>query len=168
MKAAEELEHLYERKLAAEAARWEALRKEKEDVQSQLEERIYSLALAGQDVESKLKAERDDLNAVAGQQWADADGVEWPVYVRVQNLIVDYVDFAMASGTLQNQTCPECECPCGCFHLTNRTWPLRASRVESARVAAAHAAGGSAAAVRRRCQAFGLQSDEAPLRTAAA
>ena len=47
MRAAEELEHEYERKLAAEAARWEALRKDKEDVQCQLEERIYSLALAG-------------------------------------------------------------------------------------------------------------------------
>ena len=75
MKAAEELEHLYERKLAAEAARWEALRKEKEDVQSQLEERIYSLALAGQDVESKLKSERDDLRAAGAVRQDEAEQV---------------------------------------------------------------------------------------------
>lgn len=75
MKAAEELEHLYERKLAAEAARWESLRKEKEDVQSQLEERIYSLALAGQDVESKLKRERDDLKVAGAVKQQEADEV---------------------------------------------------------------------------------------------
>ena len=37
MRAAEELENLYERKLAAEAARFEALRQEKEDMQCQFE-----------------------------------------------------------------------------------------------------------------------------------
>lgn len=37
MKVAEELENLYERKLATEVARWEALRKEKDDVQCKLE-----------------------------------------------------------------------------------------------------------------------------------
>jgi hypothetical protein len=68
MKAAEELEHLYERKLAAEAARWEALRREKEDVQCQLEERIYSLALAGKDVEAKLKTECEGLKIVASEE----------------------------------------------------------------------------------------------------
>ena len=37
MRAADELENLYERKLAAEAARFEALRQEKEDMQCQFE-----------------------------------------------------------------------------------------------------------------------------------
>ena len=37
MRAAEELENLYERKLAAESARFEALRQEKEDMQCQFE-----------------------------------------------------------------------------------------------------------------------------------
>ena len=41
MRAAEELENLYERKLASEAARFEALRQEKEDMQCQFEERLF-------------------------------------------------------------------------------------------------------------------------------
>ena len=61
MKAAEELEHLYERKLAMEAARWEALRKEKEDRESQLEERIYSLGMIGKEAESRLKGEKEEV-----------------------------------------------------------------------------------------------------------
>ena len=43
MRAAEELENLYERKLASEAARFEALRQEKEDMQCQFEERLFVL-----------------------------------------------------------------------------------------------------------------------------
>jgi hypothetical protein len=73
MKAAEELEHEYERKLASEAARWEALRKDKEDVQCQLEERIYSLAVAGHDNEAKLKKERDEIRTAADTRAVDAD-----------------------------------------------------------------------------------------------
>ena len=76
MKAAEELEHEYERKLAAEAARWEALRKDKEDVQCQLEERIYSLAVAGQDKEVRLRQERDDLAETAQEREAEAESVQ--------------------------------------------------------------------------------------------
>ena len=60
MRAAEELEHLYERKLAVEAARWEALRKDKEDVQCQLEERIYALHATAQQAEAKLRTGIDD------------------------------------------------------------------------------------------------------------
>ena len=41
MRAAEELEHLYEKKLAAEAARFEAMRMEKEDMQSQVTAPAY-------------------------------------------------------------------------------------------------------------------------------
>ena len=74
MKAAEELEHEYERKLAAEAARWEALRKDKEDVQCQLEERIYSLAMAGHDNEAKLKKERDEIRSAAEQRALEGEG----------------------------------------------------------------------------------------------
>ena len=65
MRAAEELEHLYERKLAAEAARWEALRKDKEDMQCELEERIYALVVAGQEREERLKIEREEIKAAA-------------------------------------------------------------------------------------------------------
>ena len=75
MKAAEELEHEYERKLAAEAARWEALRKDKEDVQCQLEERIYSLAVAGHDNEAKLKRERDEVRKVASAKSEEAEDI---------------------------------------------------------------------------------------------
>jgi len=68
MRAAEELEHLYERKLAAEAARWEALRKDKEDMQCELEERIYALVVAGQEREERLKLEREEIKAAADQK----------------------------------------------------------------------------------------------------
>lgn len=60
--------------LASEAARWEALRKDKEDVQCQLEERIYSLAVAGHDNEAKLKKERDEIRHAAGERAKEADG----------------------------------------------------------------------------------------------
>ena len=39
-RAAEEVEHLYEKKLTAEAARFEAMRMEKEDMQSQFEQHV--------------------------------------------------------------------------------------------------------------------------------
>ena len=77
--------------------------------------------------------EFDELDAVAGQTWPDADGVEWRVYVRTQCLIVDYIDFAMASGVSQNQACPVCECPRGCFHITNVIWANRFGEVDRRR-----------------------------------
>ena len=89
------------------------------------------------------------------------------MHVRVQNLIVDYIDYASASGTLQNQACPACRCPTGSFHLIDQSWPMRSSATEAAEVAAAWAEEGSRAAVRRRCQSFGLQTDQAPLRSVA-
>jgi len=42
------------------------------------------------------------------QLWEDAGGIECSVHVRLQNLIVDYIDNCMASGTRQNQACPQC------------------------------------------------------------
>ena len=100
--------------------------------------------------------EFDELESLAGQMWQDTDGVEWPVYVRTEMLIVDYIDFAQASGVLQNQACPECEAPSGSFHITSQRWPRRTARSASQRVQDAHAQGGSAAAIQRRCQSFGL------------
>ena len=73
MKAAEELEHLYERKLAAEAARWEALRKDKEDMQCELEERIYALVVAGQEREERLKQEREEIRSAADKRLGESD-----------------------------------------------------------------------------------------------
>ena len=104
----------------------------------------------------------DDVNFL-GQAWPDATGTERNVYVRVQNLIVDYIDYAQSSGTLQNQACPVCLCPTGSFHVTDREWPLRTAADSLARVVAARAEERSQAAMRRRCRAFGLHADEAPL-----
>ena len=55
MKVAEEVENLYERKLATEVARWEALRKEKDDMQCRLEERIYALQKQSRAAEEDLQ-----------------------------------------------------------------------------------------------------------------
>ena len=87
MKAAEELEHEYERKLAAEAARWEALRRDKEDVQCQLEERIYSLAVAGHDNEAKLKRERDEIRKLSKGREEDAEVRLKEVHKRYEEML---------------------------------------------------------------------------------
>ena len=72
MKAAEELEHLYERKLALRRRGGRA-RKEKEDVQSQLEERIYSLAPRVRT--SRVLKERDDRKVAGAVKQQEADEV---------------------------------------------------------------------------------------------
>ena len=107
--------------------------------------------------------EFDDEVSFIGQGWPDATGTEHNVYVRVQNLIVDYIDYAQSSGTLQNQTCPVCHCPTGSFHVTDQTWAVRTAEDSLAKVTAARTEESSLAAMRRRCRAFGLQTEEAPL-----
>ena len=73
MKVAEELEHLYERKLATEAARWEALRKEKEDGQCQLEEKIYSLMQSSKSTETKLRQHLDETRMASNGRVAEME-----------------------------------------------------------------------------------------------
>ena len=77
--------------------------------------------------------EFQDNQAVAGQLWKDADGKECSVHVRSEMLIVDYIDFAQASGVLQNQACPECDCPTGQFHLPHKRWCLRTAELHGFR-----------------------------------
>lgn len=102
-----------------------------------------------------------------GHKWLDARGAEQSVHVRVQNLIVDYIDFALASGTLQNQTCPICLCPTGSFHVTSREWAYRTAASSASTVAAARAAGTSATMIKAQCRLAGLQNSDAPLREVA-
>ncbi|KAJ1618791.1 quinon protein alcohol dehydrogenase-like superfamily, partial [Pavlovales sp. CCMP2436] len=62
MRAAEELEHLYERKLAAEAARYESLSQQKADMQSAFEERM--LTTQGQHTQ-ELENYQNELESVS-------------------------------------------------------------------------------------------------------
>ena len=101
------------------------------------------------------------------QTWEDAGGLECSVHVRIQNLIVDYIDYSMASGTRQNQVCPQCMCPTGSFHLPEMVWARRTGAESSAEVKAAWREEPNRAAVERRLQPQGLQLDDAPLRTVA-
>ena len=45
--------------------RWEALRKDKEDMQCELEERIYALVVESQEREAELRKERDGIEVAA-------------------------------------------------------------------------------------------------------
>jgi len=70
MRVAEELENLYERKLTTEVARWEALRKEKDDMQCRLEEQIYALHKQVREANEKLRIGLHEKDAVAKQELA--------------------------------------------------------------------------------------------------
>ena len=105
--------------------------------------------------------------AFHGERWLDADGIRRSVYPRIQCLLFDYIDFALASGTLQNMVCPVCTCPSGQFHDCSRAWEYRDSKRASARVTSVNATEPSRAAVQRQLQPEGLQCEDAPLRTAA-
>ena len=104
---------------------------------------------------------------LTGQQWEDKDGVTCSVYIRTQMLILDYIDYALTSGTLQNQACPICKCQTGSFHKLDQSWPLRSGKSASAAVAAAWMQESSATAVRARLRTEGYQVEDAPLRTIA-
>jgi len=69
MRAAEELEHLYERKLALEAARYEALRRKAEEAEVAFEQEIHAAHAAARAREAQLKAE---LRAAQGDGEARA------------------------------------------------------------------------------------------------
>ena len=104
MRAAEALEHEYERKLAAEAARWEALRRDKDDVQCQLEERIYSLAVAGHDNESRLKRERDEIRKSGVQKADEQEGRLRDVRKRYEEMLAQEERDNDSELDLHNQT----------------------------------------------------------------
>lgn len=65
MRVAEELENLYERKLASEVARWESLRKEKDDMQCRLEEKIYNLHKQVKEANETLRHGLQEKDAMA-------------------------------------------------------------------------------------------------------
>lgn len=67
MRAAEELEYLYERKLAAEAARYEALVHQKDDMQSAFEERMLEMQARFREELAGAAAEADRLRREATQ-----------------------------------------------------------------------------------------------------
>ena len=103
--------------------------------------------------------ELDDIQLAIGEDWEDACGNRQNVYVRIENLIVDYPDNAAATGTLQNQVCPICEKPKGMFHQPQQTFSLRTAEGSLAKWEAAEAAATSATDLQRRCRTLGLQSD---------
>ena len=69
--------------------------------------------------------ELNDVVFTLGHEWKDANGDLQNVYVRIEQLIVDYVDNAAATGTLMNQTCPVCKAPKGLFHQPKLTFDAR-------------------------------------------
>ena len=71
MRVAEELENLYERKLATEVARWEALRKEKDDMQCRLEERIYGLHKQAREADDSLQAGLQEKDSQGKREMAE-------------------------------------------------------------------------------------------------
>ena len=106
-----------------------------------------------------------DNPAAFGELMLDADGIERTVFVRFQNLILDYPVVAAWTFTLMNRACFVCDALTGSYHHTDSgVQRIRSVASESARVETAFADHPHSNAKRKAAlRPFGLHAQRNPL-----